>query len=194
MNSHSGPRLAGILAGRPFHLMYEEDKRGVAPVINLNPLLRGELAGRKAAYPAIPRGTCDVVFDLDGARTWMECKLVQTHNGGNKPHWRFEDRNPSYEKHLGLRPAEHDSAVRDVRDRLPTLDRSGVADRIAFLMVAYDSPRFAIDDGILRFIEIGGLVGWRHDLLLAYADPREAAAPEDARIRVFLWERDVIDD
>ena len=51
-------------------------------------------------------------------------------------------------------------AIRDVRDRLPTLDGNSNPARIAFLMVAYDSPRLPIDGAIQRFVQLGRLASW----------------------------------
>jgi hypothetical protein len=189
MNTHAGPRIAEALKGQSLHLMYEESKKST--VTNLNPLLRLKLNGTKRRYPAKRGATCDVVFPLDGLRTWKECKLVVTHNGGSKPEWRYEDRNPNFEKHLGLREAEHDSALRDVLERLPSLDGSDHADLIGFLMVAFDSPRLPMDEAIQEFVRRGGLLSWEHDVILSQADPRDKAKPENARIRVHYWERPV---
>lgn len=180
-------RLREILAEEPFHVMYEESKQSGR--LNLNPLLRETLGGMSRGYPAIPRATCDVVFDHEGETVWMEVKLVQIHNGGDKPEWRFEQRNPSFEKHLGIRPANHHSALRDVRDRLPTLDGDPSAQRIAFLMVAYDSPRYPMDDAIAQFERLGDLGDWTPSVIYDAPDPRKRAQVEDVRIRIVLWER-----
>lgn len=193
MTTKAGERLKAVLKGQPFHLMYEESKKSGVP--NLNPLLREKLRGQALAYPTISGATCDVVFSLGGVlgvgseRLWVEAKLVQTHNGGNRDDWRFEDRNGNFEKHLGLKDFSHHSAVRDVRDRLPTLDGHSSADRIGFLMVAYHSRRYPIAPHIPEFERIGGISGWEQDLLIDQADPRKRAKAERGRITVYYWER-----
>lgn len=192
MNTHAGQELATILASQPFHLMNEEDKPNAAGIPNLNHVLRPALAGTKKPFPAHPNWTCDVVFTLAGVRIWMESKYSQTHNGGNRPQWSFKDGNGSFRKHLGLLKSAHSSAIHDVVDRLPTLDRSGVTDRIAFLMVAFDSPRFPIDGAIQKFVQLGGLQAWEHDVVYTQPDPRDKAKLESARIQVLYWERPVI--
>jgi hypothetical protein len=176
----AGTRLKAILDGQPFDLMNEESKK--APVDNLNRLLRDKLHGFGKAYPTLARATCDVVFCLDDLRIWMETKLVHTHNGGNQEEWRFEDRNGNFSKYLRL-------AVRDVRDRLPTLDGHPETDRIAFLMVAYFSPRYPLDRHILTFEQKGGLRCWTREILIDQPDPRPRAQVERARISVLYWER-----
>jgi hypothetical protein len=191
MNTHTGRRLKAILVGQPLHLMYEEDKKSPYTATNLDPLLRLHLNGTKRAYPAKPRATCDVVFTLDYERIWMECKLVVTHNGGSRHEWRFEDPNINFEKHLGLRESKHHSAIRDIRDRLPTLDGTAHADRIGFLLVTFDSPRLPIDEAIQKFVQRGGLSSWIHDVILSQDDPRDKAKPESARIQILYWERPV---
>jgi hypothetical protein len=168
--------------------MYEESKRA-GDVKNLNPLLRDELRCTAAAYPTLSGVTCDVVFRIERQRIWMETKLVQTHYGGNQEKWRFEDRNPMFPKHLGLIETRHHSAVRDVRDRLSTLDGHRDADRVAFLMVAYHSPRYPIDEHIASFERIGHLAGWAREVLIDQPDPRPRAQVERARISVYYWER-----
>jgi hypothetical protein len=185
----AGAHLRSILQGQKFHLMYEESKR--AGVMNLNPLLRDRLHGCSRQYPLLPREKCDVVFSFDGDRIWMEVKLVQTHNGGNRANWQFHDRCCTFEKHLGLTESTHPSAVRDVRDRLPRLGVSGDADLLAFLMVAYDSPRFPIDAHLEAFVRIGDLATWNYDLLIEQDDPRPRAQLERCRISVHYWERPI---
>jgi hypothetical protein len=186
MNTKAGPELKRVLNRQPFDRMYEEDKK--AGVLNLNPLLRSKLNGVKKAYPALPGATCDVVFrvggflGIGGDVVWMEVKLMQTHNGGNRDDWLFEERNRSFAKYLG-------EAARDVRDRLPTLDGLSVADRIGFPMVTYHSPRHPIDEQIDRFEQNGGLHDWAKDVLIDQKDTRPRAKIEKARISVYYWER-----
>ncbi len=186
MNTKAGPILKRVLNRQPFERMYEESKKAGVP--NLNPLLRSKLAGEAKAYPALPGATCDVVFrtggflGIGGEVVWMEVKLMQTHNGGNRDDWLFEDPNGNFGKYLG-------EAARDVRYRLPTLDGLTVADRIGFLMVTYHSPRHAIDEGIAHFEQMEELHDWKKDVLIDQNDPRPRAKKEKTRISVYYWER-----
>lgn len=191
--TRAGARLAEILASQPLHLMYEESKRG-HDGLNLNPALRAELGGQALRYPTNPNWTCDVVFTLGNDRIWLESKLAQSHNGGNEPRWQsqFGQRNPNFEKHLGLGPDPRHSALNDVRDRLPTL-AVGDATHIGFLMVLYDKARFRGDTvaTIDKFVRMGNLGAWARDTLLDAHDPRPMAMREGATIQVFYWEREV---
>lgn len=180
-NTKAGEQLEGVLKGLPFHIMYEESKQ--SGVLNLNSTLRAKLCGKAKPYPSLVGATCDVVFSIDGESIWMEVKLMQTHNGGNKNSWRFEDRNISFSKYL------FQSAVQDVQHRLPTLDGHDGADRIGFLMVTYDSPRHPIAGPISEFERVTDLLTWAKDVLVEQQDPRDRAKAENARISVVYWER-----
>ncbi len=186
-----GKSIISVLSGQPFHLMYEERNKN-STVEDLNPLLLRQLNGDKRAYPTLPGTQCDLVFLHQNEMTWMETKLLQTHNGGNRDDWRFEGRNGNFKKHLGIKEAEHASAVRDVRDRLPTLDQNRSAHRIAFLAVVYDSPRHRFDQFLPAFTVEGNLFSWTQSILIEQPDPRPRAQAEAARISVYLWERRVV--
>jgi hypothetical protein len=187
MQAKACEKLKAILASLPLHQVYEESKK--SGVTNLNPALRDALQGRSESYPGIRRAKCDVVFTVDNECIWLEVKLVQTHYGGSREEWRYEDSNPMVDKHLGLFESRHHSAVRDVRDRLPTLDDVQGVDRIAFLMVAYYSPRWPLQERLERFEQLGRLENWAKQILLEMVDPTPKAMTEQAMICAIYWER-----
>jgi hypothetical protein len=162
---------------------------GNSTVPNCVSRLHTLLPARKQRYPAGTYvgpaghpGSCDVVFDGN----WIEVKFAWTY------YWRFtpyRQRNPSYRKHLLTDP--HESAMKDVRVKLPRLIGRPEIRRIGFLLVCLHSPACPLPERDIDELELkGGLRdgSWTRSEVPDWPNPLNRGC----LIRAYFWEHSAL--
>jgi hypothetical protein len=162
-------------------LSWEDNRRH--PGCSIVPSLNGALGGSHKKYPS---GTCmgkngkrpadcDCVF----GRHWIEVKGAWTCSD-----WAGVRRNQPFKKHL-LTDA-YESALIDVRKKLPTLMGHCEVETIGFLLVCFWSDRFPFPSTALKQLINDGKLreGWRRS-----KTPRWRPAGTELWVKCYYWER-----
>jgi hypothetical protein len=142
------------------------------------PYPKGTYVGRRGR-----RGSCDVVFNGN----WIEVKFAWTY----KDIPPFEQRNISYKKHFLTDIDE--SALKDVRDKLPSLIGQPGITRIGLLLVCLDSPQCPLPEGDIEALEIRGNLrdgNWARSDLGGWQNPWN----DGCQIRAYFWERSALQE
>jgi hypothetical protein len=161
----------------------EEQRDERTGVLGTSTSLRAALHGMAKRYPG-HAFRCDVVFEFEGARVFLETKLSRTY----QTHVRPAEPNPAYRMHL--LGAGRTSALHDARSKLPRLIGSSGVDFIGMLVIALGStslPHSEADIATLARLADLDERPWRR-----FSRPERASRiPEYASvlIRPYLWLR-----
>jgi len=162
---------------------YEEKAHGTPRIPSTNELLRGTLGGRETEYPR-SRDRCDVAFEVDGLRIWLEAKHSWTWSTYTQP----ACRNGAYTKHLFGTDAA--SSLHDAGTKLPRLIGQPGVDAIAMLVIALGSTSLphSVDDirSLARSAQLD-VAPWKQ-----FDRPERASRVlgyETIRVRPYLWIR-----
>lgn len=157
---------------------------------HLKPELSGiqSLASRVGGETDVPypsgaaSGTCDLVLSDTGDQVWVEVKFASTYKSDSQPN------QAGIPIRRQLTGPVTGSALKEIKDRLPSLvGRPGV-DRIGFLLVVFHSEDLPLRKADIDQLELksglreGNWDGWVED---DWTNPRN----ERCRIRAYYWER-----
>lgn len=134
-------------------------------------------------YPAgAASGTCDLVLSDRGESVWVEVKFASTYKSDSRPS------QAGIPIRRQLSGQVTGAALKDVKDRIPSLyDKRGV-DHVGFLLVVFHSDDLPLRKADIEQLELkAGLrerpwLSWIED---DWTNPRN----ETCRIRAYYWQR-----
>jgi hypothetical protein len=169
--------------GLDLETRFEEKTDRKTGILSTNASLRAKLGGREQPYPGSAE-RCDVAFEVDGLRIWLEVKHSWTWSTYKRP----SERNGAYTKHLFGTDAA--SSLHDARTKLPRLIGQPGVDAIAMLVIALGSTALphSVDD-IQRLARSAQLdvAPWTQFDRLERAS--RVLGYETIRVRPYLWIR-----